>query len=126
MQKAAVWVGCGAAALVLIAVLAVVLNNSLNNPLRTLKDFPVEEYYDNHSALEGGRYKGELRVISSLGWRENVGRLVNFEVGPNNKPIVILIPPSLNETRFEPGDKFTAELRIGEGGLVKAGFLKRN
>jgi len=109
----------------LVVLIGWFINNSLNSPLRTLRAFPVEDYYDNYASLEGGRFKAELKVINSIGWKDKVGRLVTFSVGSGEKPIVVLIPPEFDNTQFDPGQKFSTGLFIGEGGLVKATFLQK-
>ncbi len=104
-------------------VAAILLGRTLNNPLRTLKPFPVEEYYDHPSSLEGTRFKATIRAAGQIGWKKEVGRLVNFKVEPAGKPIVALLPPKFDSVTFEAGETFEAGLLVDEGGLIKVNHL---
>ncbi len=97
-----------------------------NDPLRTLRQFPLEDYYANYSILEGTRFKSSLRAGEQLGWKESTGRQVLFQVDPSGKPIVVLIPPEYDKMQFSAGKKFRAELLIGEGGQIRAVYLKES
>lgn len=112
---------------VIVALVAVVLGvfvfRSLSNPLRTLKPFPTEEYYEHYQSLEGTRFKATLRAAGQIGWKKDLGRLVNFKVEPDGKPIVALLPSEFDSQTFESGETFDAEIRVEEGGLVKINYL---
>lgn len=98
---------------------------AFNNPLRTLRSFPVEEYYSNHSSLEGTRFKADFKILDQLGWKEDVGRLVTVAIN-EEKPVVIVVPQKFESIDFERGDHFEGELLVGQGGLIKANYLRKN
>jgi len=104
-------------------VISVFVFRSLANPLRTLKPFPTEEYYEHYQSLEGTRFKATLRAAGQIGWKKDLGRLVNFQVEPDGKPIVALLPPQFDSQTFESGETFDAEIRVEEGGLLKINYL---
>lgn len=99
---------------------------SINDPLRTLREFPIEEYYTNHASFEGTRFRGQLKAVTQLGWKREAGRLVLFGLGETEKPAVVLIPPKFENLSIEPGESFQAELLVGEGGLITASLVRRN
>lgn len=104
----------------------VLFQKGLSDPLRTLQDFPVDEYYENHSALEGTRFKARLKAVNQIGWKEDLGRLVIFEAGAGGKPVVVVIPPNLETLSIESGQPYQAEIRVTEGGLLKANYLRKD
>jgi len=112
--------GVGVAAMVIFFA-----QKAIYDPLRTLQPFPVKEYYENHASLEGTRFKVQLKVINQLGWKDEVGRLIIFNVGSSDNPVVVLVSTKQDTLSFEPGDTYQAELRVGEGGLLKADHLKK-
>lgn len=124
-SKGRPWILSG---IVIIGVFALAIffaQKAIRNPLRTLQEFPVSEYYKNHTSLEGTRFKSRLKVVNQLGWKEEVGRLVVFHAGDGENPVVVLIPPEKDSLSFESGESYAAELLVGEGGLLTAGYLKR-
>lgn len=113
--------------IVITAVLLVTgyfFSKTLTNPLRTLKQFPIETYYDHPSSLEGTRFKATLRAGNQIGWKKEIGRLVNFRIEPSGDPIVALVPPKFETIAFEPDEAFDAELLVEEGGLIKVNYLE--
>jgi hypothetical protein len=108
---------------VILTVLAVFVIRSVNDPLRTLRPFPVQNYYDHYASLEGTRFKATIRAAGQIGWKKELGRLVNFKVEPDGQPIVVLIPPKFDSQTFESGEIFDVELLVEEGGLIKVNHL---
>ena len=116
---------------VLIAVLAIgfggwALIGHLGDPLRTLEEFPVEAYFENHRALEGARFRGELRVEADLGWRAGSGRLMLFRQRADARPLAVFLPATVADgVFFSKGQRWLAALTVGHGGLVTAESLRR-
>jgi len=110
--------------LVLIGGIVAFSSGIFFNPLRTLREFPVQEYYDNHATLEGTRFRGDLTVSGQIGWKENLGRIVNCTLENGKSPVVVLIPQKYDSTPMEAGAHFEAELLVAEGGLIKVNLLK--
>jgi len=118
-----IWVVTG---IVCLAVLAFIFGQrALRDPLRTLQSFPVQEYYENYSSLEGTRFKAELKAVHQVGWKEDVGRLVVFNIDQTENPVVILISPKDEATSIKSGDRYLAEIRVTEGGLLTAQNLRK-
>jgi hypothetical protein len=117
--------GAVIAGLLIIGVGIYLGRGTLDNPLRTLRVFPVDEYYSNHTSLEGTHFRADFKVLDQLGWNENIGRMVTVEVA-EGKPVVIAIPQKFENIALEPGDHFETELLVGNGGLLKANFLRKN
>jgi hypothetical protein len=98
----------------------------MSDPLRTLEAFPVAKYLENHRAVAGAKFKGELRVEADLGWKEGVGRLMVFTLPGDTRPIVVLIPAQLSNIYFSKGQTYLAELEVKEGGLIYANNCRKN
>ncbi len=121
-------------AIVLIVVLlaagtfsGVFLSRYLNDPLRTLENFPVAKYLDDYHGLAGSKFKGQLRVEADLGWKEGAGRLMLFTCPDDNRPVAVLIPSAVaNGVYFTKGQTYLAELEVKEGGLIYADSCKKN
>ena len=99
----------------------------LNDPLRTLEDFPVGKYLDSYRGLAGSKFKGQLRVEADLGWKEGSGRLMLFTCPDDNRPIAVMIPTAVgNGIYFTKGQTYLTELEVKEGGLIYANSCKKN
>jgi len=94
------------------------------DPLRTLREFPVRDYYENHIALEGTSFRADCRVIAQLGWNSNLGRLINCTLGSEQDPVVLLVPEKFRAIPLMNGDRFNGELTVVDGGLVTVTTLK--
>jgi hypothetical protein len=117
------------AAVVLVCVATwggMALARHMSDPLRTLEAFPVAKYLENHRAVAGAKFKGDLRVEADLGWKEGVGRLMVFTVPGDTRPIVVLIPAQLSNIYFSKGQTYLAELEVKEGGLIYANNCRKN
>lgn len=105
----------------------VLLTRYLNDPLRTLENFPVAKYLDSYRSLAGSRFKGQLRVEADLGWKDGTGRLMLFTCPEDNRPIAVMIPASVaNGMYFDKGQTYLCELEVKEGGLIYANSCKKN
>ena len=125
-NKALIWPGITVLGLIIVAGIAMKSSGMFFNPLRTLREFPVQEYYENHATLEGTRFRAKLTVASQIGWKEHLGRLVNCTLGDGKSPVIVLLPQKYDSTPMETGEHFEAELLVGEGGLIKVNFLRAN
>jgi hypothetical protein len=125
-RKGLIWVGSIVFGIALVGGVAAFSTGAFFNPLRTLRKFPVQEYYDNHSSLEGTRFRAELTIAGQIGWKENLGRLVNCNLEGVKSPVVVLLSPKFDSTPMEAGEHFQAELLVAEGGLIKVNFLSPN
>jgi len=125
-RKGILWAGVIVLALAVAGAVAVKSSGVFFNPLRVLREFPVQEYYENHATLEGTRFRGKLTITSQIGWKENLGRLVNCTLGDGKSPVVVLIPQKYDSTPMETGEHFEAELLVSDGGLIKVNFLRSN
>ena len=105
----------------------VLLTRYLNDPLRTLENFPVPKYLDSYESLAGSKFKGQLRVEADLGWKENTGRLMLFTCPDDSRPIAVMIPAAVaNGIYFTKGQTYATELEVKEGGLIYANICKKN
>ncbi len=105
----------------------VYLNRYLTNPYRTLEPFPVEKYLDSPHALEGSKFKADLRVEADLGWKDGVGRLMLFSTADDPRPLAVMVPAIVGkDIYFTKGQTYTAEFEIKEGGLIYAISCQKN
>jgi hypothetical protein len=98
----------------------------LNDPYRTLEPFPVDKYMDDYRSLAGSKFKADVKVSADLGWKANVGRLMVFTTGTDNRPVVVLMPPRLANIFFTKGQNYQAALEVGQGGLIYADSCEKN
>jgi len=119
-----IWGAVITLAVVIIAGIAIFSMGLFFNPLRTLREFPAQEYYDNHATLQGTRYRSNLTITGQIGWKNDLGRLVNCTSGDGKSPLVVLIPAKFDSIPMEAGEHFQAELLVAEGGLIKVNFLR--
>ena len=122
--------------LVWITVIAAVLLGSIgvgfffthfaSNPYRTLESFPLETYVGNYHALEGSRFKATLRVENDLGYSAGVGRLMVFSIEGDGRTVAALVPTRLADNLFSRGQRYTAELQVGSGGLIQVNSYVKN
>jgi hypothetical protein len=92
----------------------------LNDPYRTLQDFPMDKYLSDYRSMMGNKFKADLKVSADLGWTSGTGRLMVFTVQNDNRSLVVLIPPKLSGLYFDKGQSYQASLEVGEGGVVYA------
>ena len=123
------WVVWTILALVLIAGLGTggyFLQQYLNDPYRTLEEFPVDKYLSDYRSLSGSKFKAEVKVSNELDSKSAVGRLMVFTMGNDSRPIVVLIPPRLSNIYFTKGQNYQTSLEVGEGGLVYADSCEKD
>lgn len=125
-SRVGLWITLAVVVCLIAAVAGFFLVRYLNDPLRTLEDFPVAKYMESYKALAGSKFQGNLRVENDLGWKEGVGRIMVFSLRDDPRPIVVMIPPSLAEIYFTKGQGYQAELEVKEGGLIYANSIRKN
>ena len=101
-----------------------VLVRMLSDPLRLVEEFPFQRYYDNPRALAGNRFKEDFDVVEHLGRKEGFGRLVVVASAKTSDPVVVLLPPKLDEASLRSGQKITTELRVQDDGLIEVISLR--
>lgn len=120
-------IGLGALLIVGGAVGGIFAMRYIDNPYRTLENFPVSKYLDGYQALAGSKYKANLRVEADLGWKEGAGRLMLFSTVDDSRPIAILIPAAVaKDIYFTKGQTYLAEVEVKEGGLIYANSFQKN
>jgi hypothetical protein len=116
--KIVLWIAAGFVTALLLGFGALQLQSVLNDPFRTLEEFPAERYLDNYQALAGGRYKADLRVENELGFKEGVGKLMVLGTENSRHSVPVLVSPELASTSFTKGQLYRFELIIREGGVI--------
>ena len=124
--KILLWITAGVILAAVGSIGGIIGAKHLHDPLRTLEKFPVAKYLENHRAVAGAKFKGEVRVEADLGWKEGAGRLMVFSVTEDTRPIVVLIPAHLSGIFFSKGQTFLTELEVKEGGLIYANSCRKN
>jgi hypothetical protein len=114
------WIVSGLLVVVVAGVIAYFVWQYLENPFRTLDDFPVDKYLGDYHSLSGAKFRADLKVANDLGWKADTGRLMVFTVGNDSRPVVVLVPPKLGGIFFTKGQNYEASLEVGEGGLIYA------
>ena len=109
------------------AVAGIFIMRYVNDPYRTLENFPVSKYLDGYQALAGSKFKADFRVEADLGWKEGAGRLMLFSTTNDSRPIAVLIPAAVAKgIYFTKGQTYTAEVEVKEGGLIYANSFQKN
>ena len=103
-----------------------VINRLASDPYRTLEPFPLETYVGNYHALEGSRFKAILRVENDLGYSAGAGRLMVFSIEGDGRTVAALVPARLADNLFSRGQRYTAELQVGDGGLIQVNSYVKN
>ena len=98
----------------------------LNDPYRTLEQFPMDKYLSDYRSLSGSKFKAEVKVSNDLGSTTGVGRLMVFTIGDDNRPLVVLIPPRFSGIYFTKGQNYKTSLEVGQGGLVYADSCEKD
>ena len=120
-------IGLGLLLAVAGAVAGIFVMRYVNDPYRTLENFPVSKYFDDYQGLAGSKYKADFRVEADLGWKDGAGRLMLFSTADDSRPIAVLIPAAVaNGIYFTKGQTYTAEVEVKEGGLIYADSFQKN
>lgn len=120
-------IGLGLLLVVGGAITGIFVMRYINDPYRTLENFPVSKYLDGYQALAGSKFKAEFRVEADLGWKDGAGRLMLFSTADDPRPIAVLIPAAVaNGIYFTKGQTYIAEVEVKEGGLIYANSCQKN
>lgn len=120
-------IGLGLLLVVGGAVAGIFTMRYVNDPYRTLENFPVSKYLDGYQALAGSKFKANFRVEADLGWKEGAGRLMLFSTLEDSRPIAVMIPAAVaKDVYFTKGQTYTAEVEVKEGGLIYANSFQKN
>lgn len=125
-KRTKLWIGLACLLMIAGGVGGMFVLRFINDPLRTMEEFPAGKYFENYHALAGSKFKGELRVEADLGWKEGVGRLMLFSTPSDSRSVAVMIPASLASIYFVKGQTYLAELEVKEGGLVYASSCRKN
>jgi hypothetical protein len=109
------------------AIAGVFIMRYLNDPYRTLENFPVAKYLDSYQSLTGSKFKANFHVEADLGWKDGAGRLMLFSTTEDSRPIAVLIPAAVaKDIYFTKGQTYIAEVEVKEGGLIYANSCQKN
>jgi hypothetical protein len=116
------WIVSGLLALTLVGIIGYFSFRYLEDPYRTLEQFPMDKYLSDYRSLAGAKFKADLKVSADLGYKPETGRLMVFTVqsDSNNRPLVVLIPQNLSGIYFTKGQNYLISMEVREGGLVYA------
>lgn len=101
--------------------------SKVNDPYRTINTLDVLTYLENANSLRGNTYRISGTVWNSLGWSPTTGRLFAVEVGVG-KPgdlLPLLVPAALNHVNLQKGQRFTFEVEVIEGGVLRVKSLRK-
>lgn len=116
---------------ILVIILAVIGGRliliKLNDPFRTIPQMEVAAYLENSDSLRGNSYKLQARILNSLAWTPDKGRLFSIESeGTDSEAVLpILIPEQFNDTNIQRGQVFIFEIEVGRNGILIAKSLKK-
>ena len=116
----ALWIVSSLLILVVVGIVGFFAYKYLSDPYRTLEPFPMDKYLADYRSMSGAKFKADLKVSADLGWKAETGRLMVFTVQNDNRPLVVMIPPTMGGLFFEKGQTYQASLEVREGGLVYA------
>ena len=121
-SQIALWIVSALLILVVVGVIGFFTFKYLNDPYRTLEQFPMDKYMSDYRSLSGAKFKADLKVSADLGFKPETGRLMVFTVqnDTDNRPLVVLIPQGLSSIYFTKGQNYLVSLEVGDGGLVYA------
>ncbi len=116
------WIVSGLLVLTLVSIIGYFSFKYLEDPYRTLEQFPMDKYLSDYRSLAGAKFKADLKVSADLGYKPETGRLMVFTVqnDSGNRPLVVLIPQSLSGIYFTKGQNYQISMEVRDGGLVYA------
>ncbi len=103
------------------------LMSKVNDPYRTINTLDVLAYLENANSLRGNTYRVTGTVWNSLGWSPTAGRLFAVEVGvgKHGDLLPLLVPAALNHVNLQKGQRFTFEVEVVEGGVLRVKSLRK-
>lgn len=123
--KAALWGVLGAVGALILAGVAYMAFKGIQDPFRTLDNFPVEKFLANHQSVLGSRFKADLVVDAELGGAFDKGRLMSFRDDSTQKVLALLVGPESSQVGFTKGQRYQVEVEVKEGGLIYAHQFKK-
>lgn len=116
------WLVSGLLIVTIVGILGYFTFKYLEDPYRTLEQFPMDKYLSDYRSLAGAKFKADLKVSADLGYKPETGRLMVFTVenDSGNRPLVVLIPQNLSGIYFTKGQNYLISMEVREGGLVYA------
>ena len=116
------------------------MQNTGGDPFRTVPELDLGDYLNNANSLRGNVYKVKGQIMQSLGYSRAKGRLFSVEVdGGNNNTsnannggnggkdmLPILVPPNLSYLNLQKGQRYTFQLEVDDGGVLKALDMKKS
>ena len=128
------WIALTLGALVLAITVGAVLQSSGGDPYRTVPPLDLSDYLNNANSLRGNVYKVKGQIMQSLGYSRAKGRLFSVEVDGDNTRgtgtardvLPILVPPNLSYLNLQKGQRYTFQLEVDDGGILKALDMKKS
>lgn len=119
--------------LVLVAVVASVLHLAgvslpggfSGQPFRSSPEFPVEQYLGEATTLRGNTYRISGKVLNSIAWSPEQGRLISVQPSGSKSPVPVVLPPDLSGTNIQKGDEFHLRVEVRENGVLYATGLAK-
>jgi hypothetical protein len=98
-----------------------------NDPYRTINTLDPATYLENANSLRGNIYRMSGSVANALGWSPADGRLFSIEVGQGHDTelLPVLVPSALNHVNLQKGQRFTFEVEVGDGGVLRVKSLRK-
>lgn len=112
--------------LLLLVLVVLLWRRTVESPYRTLEAFSAERYFENASSLAGNHFQAKLRVEGDLGWSAGTGRLMVFSIEGDSRFLPVLVRGDQTRYSFSKGQLYTAQLTVGENGLLYATDLRKN
>lgn len=88
-----------------------------NDPFRTVAPLDVASYLENANTLRGNVYKVEGRVVESLAWSPDSGRLIALEVG--EEVIPVLVTPEFKAMNIQKEQRLFFVLEVDDRGILR-------
>jgi hypothetical protein len=123
----ALWLVSGLLIVTVVGIIGYFTFKYLEDPYRTLEQFPMDKYLSDYRSLAGAKFKADLKVSADLGYKPETGRLMVFTVenDSGNRPLVVLIPQNLSGIYFTKGQNYQVSLEVRDGGLVYANSCEK-
>jgi hypothetical protein len=116
----ALWLVSSLLVLVVASVAGYFVFKYVTDPYRTLESFPADKYLADYRPLMGNKWKADLKVSADLGVSPQAGRLMVFTLKDDSRPLVVLIPPSMDGLYFTKGQTYQATLEVEDKGIIYA------
>ncbi len=105
--------------------LGFLVQNTVNDPYRTLTPLDVPSYLQNANSLRGNTYRVDGIILHSLGWSPQKGRLFSVETTTQAEVLPLMFPENLNHVNLQRGQQFHFRIEVVENGLLLVRDLKK-